>query len=106
MGAVLNIIITHNGFPGVPIGFYRLTLMVWATPTDFQRVVATYDCGVVTKAGALYLKFTRVTHCVISEPCILQFFIVIHICDVHLIVALHLNASPSLILQVAHTSRG
>ena len=34
-------------------GFHRLTLMVWATPSDFQRAVAACDCGVVQEHFAL-----------------------------------------------------
>ena len=75
MGAVLNIIITHNGFPGVPIGFYRLTLMVWATPTDFQGVVATYDCGVVTKAGALYFDLHALHIVLFENPAFCSFLL-------------------------------
>ena len=48
---VLNIIITQYGFPFQR--FPPLTLMVWATPSDFQRAVAACDCGVVQEHFAL-----------------------------------------------------
>ena len=67
MGAVLNIIITHNGFPGVPIGFYRLTLMVWATPSDFQRVVATYNHVLAVIPTQEHFALIYMTHNVAFE---------------------------------------
>ena len=106
-GAVLNIIITHNGFPGVPNGFYRLTLMVRATPSDFQRVVATCNHVLAVIQTQEQFSLIYMTHNVAFETYHTHIYTVVFIVMLiaHLMVALQLNASPSLILQVAHTSR-
>ena len=91
VGSVLNIIITQNGFAGVPNGFYRLTLMVWATPSDLQRVVAT--CVFPTQE---HFSFIYITHNMVFETyhtlAYCSFYCNTYLWCAHLMVALQLNA--------------